>query len=325
MSKGDRSRMARVGDRLMDQALARLPPALRLRIGMARRLRDPRYLLGSQLAIEKRVLERSFREHLGYAPDLLDPCTFNEKLQWRKLFDRKPLLPRLIDKVQVRSYVESRVGNTPLIPLLHVSDSPSTIPFGRLSTPYIVKPNHASGVKVIVESGGEREQAEVEEAIGDSLRVPYGIFAVEWGYWNVRPRVVIEKLLLDEHGHLPPDFKIHCFNGEAHYIQVDTDRFSHHRCVMYDRDWTRLDLIRVGLPEGEDVPRPGNLREMIEFAEVLAAELDYVRVDVYSLGERIYFGEMTLYPSSGFRPFSPERWDLEWGALWTLPAPTRKA
>lgn len=317
MAKADSTTWKARARRILERPFRSLPPALQLRIEMAREHGEFQHLLGSQMEVEKRLLQRTFREKLGYELDLDRPRSFNEKVQWRKLFDRRRLFPMLSDKFEVRAYVESRVGRDHLIPLLHVSKRLDRTALHRFTPPFIVKPNHASGLTLPIRTGESLEQPRVGQAIADSLWKSQGILKVEWGYWDIEPRVIVEELLLDEKGNLPDDFKFHCFGGEVHFIQVATGPFNSLRRSTYlDRDWSRLPMSRSGLRTAPSVPRPDTLEAMIEVAQALSSGIDYVRVDLYSVRGRIYFGEMTLYPSSGFGVFSPEEWDFRWGALW---------
>lgn len=291
---------------------------------MARRHRELRYLFGDQLAVEKEILSRKYKEAVGILPNLDAPRTFTEKIQWRKLFDRRPIFPVLTDKLRVRPWVEARVGSDYLIPLLHAGKSPAAAPLETLPFPYIVKPNHSTGMAFPVYSKKDLDASAIRCKLAESLRLPSGILDIEWAYWPIEPLVIVERLLLDTDGRIPSDFKFHCFGGKAHFIQVNTDRFTHPGQVFYDRAWERSDLeFGGGIAAGRTVEAPSGLQEMLEVAEALAASFDYVRVDLYDVDGTIYFGEMTLYPASGFRRFTPAIRDLEWGDLWQLPAPAR--
>jgi len=315
--------MIRLWNKLSDFVAPAFPPHRRLRIGMARRNRDPRFLFGDQLAVEKEVLRCSFQDKMGFLPDLDHPRRFTEKIQWRKLFDRRRVFSLLVDKFRVRSWVEERVGSAYLIPLLYAADSVASLPFDSLPTPYIVKPSHSSGLKFPVHSTDQVDTPALNRMIGESMKVPYGILEIEWAYWHVKPMVIVEKLLVDGGRRIPSDFKIHCFGGEAHFVQVHTDRFTHFGQVTYTREWEKLEMEQRGIGEGRTVSAPASLQEMLDIAEALASGFDYVRVDLYDVDGRIYFGEMTIYPGSGFRRFTPDSWDLEWGQLWDLPQVTR--
>ena len=162
------------------------------------------------------------------------------------------------------------------VPLIHVSDSLDGATLDAFTPPFIVNPNHVSGVTLPVRIGSAVEAAGVAEVIADYLRVPSGIPDVQWAYWKIKPRVIVERLLVDDRGDLPDDFKFHCFGGKAHFIQVDTDRFTpHRRSTCFDREWSKLPLSRSGIHPARTVSRPDNLEAMIRVAQALASGLDY--------------------------------------------------
>lgn len=299
------------------------PPHRRLRLGMARRHGALRYLFEDQLAVEREILTREYARRVGAVLDLETPKMFTEKVQWRKLFDRRAIFPLLADKLRVRPWVEGRVGSSYLVPLLHAGKSAASTPLETLPLPYIVKPNHSSGIAFPVQAREGQDFKKMRRELSASLMIPCGILGVEWAYWPIDPRIIVETLLLDDRGQVPADCKFHCFGGKAHFVQVYADRFTEPGQVFYDRKWEKIDLEHGGVAAGREVAAPPGLQEMLEVAEALAAGFDYVRVDLYDVDGRIYFGEMTLYPGSGLRPFTPASWDLKWGELWQLPAPMR--
>lgn len=319
----DRLSVARKA-RLGATVRARLPEGLRFRLEAAVRHRSPEFLHLSRPRADRKLIAERFEARFGRAPDLESPVTFSEKVQWRKLFDRRPLWTTLLDKHRVREWVADRVGEAYLIPLLAVTDAPTTLSFERLSPPWIVKPNHMSGVVFPVRDGREAERlarGNVPAFLRDCLALTYGQALGEWGYRDIAPRVIVERLLLDGAGRMAQDYEIHCFGGRPRYILVDLHRWSTapKRTSTYDPDWRRLELnLRDRLP-GPDLPRPDGLEEMMEVAAALSAGTDYLRVDLYAAGGTVFFGEMTVYPASGFRGFVPEGAEAELGRQWRLP------
>jgi len=298
-----------------------LPLDLRFRLGWARRRGRPDFLVMPSRALVREVLSPLFRESVGYVPDLDRPRTFNEKVQWRKLHDRRRVLALAVDKYRVRDYVAARIGGEYLVPLLHVGARPEQIPFGSLSPPYIIKPNNCSGMTTIVRSREELDAAGSVRWLRECLRETYGLELLEWAYGTVDPLALVEPLLLDDEGRLPMDYKFHVFDGRVAYVHVDQDRETGLRSTTHDRDWRPLALRQKGIAPGDALAPPPNAALMIELAERLAAELEYARIDLYNVGGRVYFGELTVYPDSGLRAFDPPEWDLRWGELWTLPSP----
>ena len=263
--------------------------------------------------------------------------TFNEKVRYRILADRRPLLTTFADKLAVRGYVESRVGAGVLTELHAVTDAPETLLRAELPREFAIKPTHASGACILV---GDLAPPEAEfpeatagwvEALVRPDRVEWsrltglcenwlsrGYSRREWAYRNVPRRILVEELL-DDAGRPPLDYKIFVFDGRTRMIQVTQDRFERLVRSQYTPEWERLD-VEYGGPGGADVERPQGLPEMLEIAERLGAGMDFVRVDLYCLGSRVVFGELTNYPLAGRAAFRPAEFDRWLGDWWTLPA-----
>lgn len=265
------------------------------------------------------ALSIQFRRLQGRWPDLLHPKTFNEKLQWRKLYDRNPLWPTLVDKVAVKALLKRNGARDWLIPTIWTGSHLTAAALGRLSPPYVIKPNNSSGRIVINRDPGADLEALATRA-NAMIRTPHPRFLCEWPNTQVRPLLMIEPLL-GGGPRLPTDYKFYAFHGRVQFIQVDLNRETHHRRILYGRDWRRTPFqYRLATAE-EDVAPPSQLASMTAFAERIGAELglDFVRVDLYEAGGCGYFGELTAFPSSGFAKFDPLDADLAIGALWTLP------
>ena len=257
-----------------------------------------------------------FRQTLGYYPNVLFPKTFNEKLQRRKLFDRRPILALISDKYAVRNYVREKLP-VDIFPRLYcVTENPSDINFKHLPNRFVIKPTHASGWVRIVKDKSLISERELQEQCQKWLGRSYYDVSKEWVYKNVPRRVLVEELLEDGTGDVPRDYKFFVFAGKVELVQVDVDRFRAHRRNLYDRHWNRLDVRFVYDTYSGALTRPNNLAKMIEYAEVLGNGLEFVRVDFYDLGSRIVFGEMTATPENGFGKFVPQSFDLFLGGLW---------
>lgn len=296
-----------------------LGPEKRLRLRLLRRYREPGILVRSQHQIERAHLERLFSKYHERPLDLAHPTAFSEKIQWRKLFERRALYTRIADKIRVREFVAERVGEAYLVPLLAVADTVAELRLERLSLPLMVKPTHASGVTFQVRSAGDLDVDRMARRIDPLLRGPYGLTFVEWAYWNVPRRVMAERLLVRSDGRVPYDYKIHVFGDRARLVEVHVDRFGEHRYAVYDRDW-RMTGVRYPEHDRTRLERPARLEEMLEVAETLGAGFGYVRVDLYNVDDRVYVGELTLYPNSGLLPKS-EEWERRLGDMWQLPEP----
>lgn len=251
----------------------------------------------------------------GYLPDLQKPRSFNEHLTRKKLVDRNPLLPLLADKFAVRHYVEEKIGAQYLIPLYLVTTSPQDVCAAKIPFPYIVKATHGSGWNLMVTGVNHISKARIQSMCASWLGKNYYHTHREWCYKDIPPRLVIEKLLVDEY--LNPiefDYKFHCFNGEVGFIQVD----GWYTGNLFDPDWKPFPVDYNRPRSTQAIPAPKHLNQMCEIAQTLSKGLDFVRVDLYSTGDQIYFGEMTHYPAAGFGKFSPHSYDLYFGSYWPV-------
>ena len=266
------------------------------------------------------IERRRFKKNLGYELNVHNPRSFNEKMVWKKLFDRNPLMVPTSDKVLVRDYVRETIPEDAeqiLIPLLYAG-TPEGIPFDSLPKEYITKANNDSGGFQIVREGDVVDRRATISRFNHILARPYGIFKHEWAYWGIKPQVIVERLLQDSAGSLAQDYKFHIFNGTCRFIHT-TPKLNAARSgvrCLFTRAWEH---IPVGWKHaaGPNIDPPQNLEEMLRIAERLAAPFDYVRVDLYNVEGRIYFGELTHYHGNGMERFDPESFDFEAGKWWT--------
>ena len=257
------------------------------------------------------------------------------------LRDHRDLLVTFADKSAVRDYVASRVGSEYLPKALGIFDDPQDVADLRLPVAYVVKPTHGSGAAIVVSPQAPSEATlppaehawtychvrsaavslgELVEIGRHWMREVYGQGPNrEWAYGRVPPRVIVEEMLTGADGGIPDDYKFFVFHGRCRFVQVDTGRFGGRTQDFYRPDWEHLPL--SGGPAWADPPqaRPDRLDQMIEIAEKVAVETDFVRVDLYLLPDRIAFGELTSYPAGGDSPFDPEDFDEEFGRHWTVP------
>ena len=262
---------------------------------------------------------RMHRATHGEYPRLIRPRTVNERLLRRKLFDRRPLLSQLTDKYSVRHYVAQRVGPD-ILPKLHcVSVDPAAIPFADLPARFVVKATHGSGWVRVVLDKTTLDVGELVSTCNRWLAMNYYSLLRERQYRRIAPRIIVEEFIDDGTGSAPVDYKFWTFHGKVHLIQIDGMRFIDHRCAFYDRHW-RDTGTRFQIPPFDGpVQRPENLDLMVQTAEKLAADLDFVRVDLYDIGSRIYFGEMTFTPGAGLARIEPRTMDEHLGELWGTP------
>jgi len=236
------------------------------------------------------------------------PQRFTELVQHRKLFDRTPHLPPLIDKIAVKRFVADRLGPEWLTPTLWSGDAlPERPPWPR---PFVVKSRHGCNQHRFVRSGDE-DWGAIRRAAAGWMRSDYGRWLDEHGYRGVTRGLMVEPFVGDGHV-LPLDYKLFVFHGRVAFIQVHLDREDDHRWLVFDRDWQRVS------PRSDDAdpPPPGSLDRMIAGAETLGRDLDFVRVDLYECDGQPRFGELTFYPGSGLHAVEPPALDFAMGALW---------
>ena len=257
----------------------------------------------------------------GYPLNLKNPRSFSEKIIWKKVFDRNPLLPRVTDKLLVRDYIQEKLGEKLAseiqIPLLYHSKDPCSIPFEDLPQKYVIKSNHASGHNIFVWDKTKINRQEIIAKCKEWLSDTHGFYRHEWAYQKIKPEILIQELLVDENGKIPWDYKFHIFHRKCRRIVVYSDRFGIKKVTGYDENWNYNGLVSNDLI-GPPTPKPSKLTFMIEIAEKLAEDFDYIRVDLYEVNDRVYFGELTSYESSGDRRYSPAEFDYELGSYWKI-------
>ena len=279
------------------------------------------------IRFREEIIKEQFRNALGYELNLENPKTFNEKLQWLKLYYHDPLMTKCADKYLVREYIKETIGEEYLIPLIGVWNKVEDIDFDSLPNQFVLKVNWGSGQNIIVK---DKSQLNIEEA-KNQLRywmLPtsnHYYYSYEWAYKNIKPKIICEKYIEQTDGNLF-DYKIFCFNGEPKYIQVDIDRFTNHKRCFYDINWNKLNFKTHILFEfyADEVKKPDNLNKMLSFCRILSKQFNHVRVDFYTIDNKLYFGELTFYHGNGIEQFSIEEWDYKFGELLKLPKEKRQ-
>ena len=240
-----------------------------------------------------------------------DPKSFNEKLQWLKLYDRCDKYVDLVDKLAVKEIVAEIIGNEFIIPTIGVFDKFEDINFDLLPDKFVMKCTHDSGGVVVVKDKCKFNKIDSKKFLEKSLRRNYYNYSREWPYKNVKPRILIEKFIDFNDSQEIPDYKFMCFNGTVKCSFVCTDRYSSDglKVTFFDRNWDVMPFERHYPKSYVEIPKPENYEMMVELAEKLSKGIPFVRVDFYNVNGQIYFGELTFYPGSGFEEFSPEEWD----------------
>lgn len=248
--------------------------------------------------------------------DLENPKTFNEKLQWLKLYNRKPEYTKMVDKYEAKKYVASVIGEEYIIPTYGVWDSFDDIDFDELPNQFVLKCTHGSGDVIVVKDKNDFDMSIAKEKIEKSLATNYYKIGREWPYKNVKPRIIAEKFIEDDSNGLR-DYKVFCFNGKAKIMLIASDRFTadEPRFDYFDRNFNLMDFEWTHPKSTSNLPeKPACFEEMFEFAETLAKGSPHLRVDFYEVSGKIYFGELTFFHAGGFTPFNPEEWDYELGS-----------
>lgn len=269
---------------------------------------------------DETFLKKQFYHVMGYELDLQHPKTFNEKLQWLKIHNRKPEYTMMVDKYAVRQYIADTIGEEYLIPLLGVWDDPEQIDFDALPQQFVLKCNHNSGLGMCICKDKSRlDFKKVKQELKKGLQQDYYLASREWPYKDVKRKIVCEQYMEDASSQELLDYKFMCFHGKAECIFTCTDRFSPDglKVTFFDCDWKQLPFERHYPASRTPIAPPKNLRKMIELAEILSKNHPFLRVDFYEIAGKIYFGELTFFPGSGYEEFSPFEADEQLGKLIT--------
>lgn len=266
---------------------------------------------------DRAYVTRLYRKAFGRSPDLDHPSGFNEKILVKILGDRRPYLTLFSDKLRVREYVQ-RVAPFVALPALYWwSDRADALDVATLPDSFVLKPNHGSGWLRVVDDRRTVQRDELVCIAREWLASDFTIVGREWAYRDIRRAVYAEELLRGPEGDLPADYKLFVFGGKVRLIQVDRDRFARHTQVLYDERWNAIDGT-IKAAQGLTLPAPASLAAMIAAAEALSAGVDFVRVDLYDIGGKAYFGEFTHYPNKGLSRFEPASLDQLLGSYLRL-------
>lgn len=274
----------------------------------------------SRILSDKTYLKIYFRCKMGYKLDLKNPQTFNEKLQWLKLYNRNQEYTKMVDKYEVRKYIKEQIGEEYLIPLIGVYEKFDDIDFSKLPNQFVIKCNHDSGGLVICKDKGKLNIEETRKKINKSLKTNYYYDGREWPYKNVKPRIIIEKYMEDSNKSDLIDYKLFCFNGISKIVLVCSERFSSsNMCeTWFDMDWKLIDMTESGHRVDSTISKPKQLKKMVELSKKLSKNIPFIRVDWYEIGDKLYFGELTFYPASGFEKFEPKEWNKKIGDMLSI-------
>lgn len=275
---------------------------------------------------DKLYLSLRYRFTMGHWIDWKNPKTFTEKIQWLKIYNRKPEYTTMVDKYAVKQYVADRIGEEYVIPTLGVWNRPEDIDWDSLPDRFVLKTTHGGGgggVVICKDKSTFDRQAAITK-LNESLASDIYSNLREWPYKNVPRRIIAEKFMAPQKSAAPkdlPDYKFFCFNGEPKYCQIIRDRHTEEAIDFYDMDWKHQEFVGLN-PVAHNgvtpVPRPEHLDNLVAICRKLAAEIPFVRVDLYVIDDKEYFGELTFYPASGFGRWTTEDADAKIGRLLSL-------
>lgn len=267
------------------------------------------------------MLKLQYKIKLGRSLNLNNPVRFTEKLQWYKINYRNPVMHQCVDKYKVREYVKSKGLEEVLVPLYAHYDSIEQVEWDKLPEQFVVKTqNGGGGLNVVVCS--DKAKLDIPD-INKKLQCKkkgsrYG--GREWAYYGSEAGIVVEKLLINETNPEAGvnDYKIFCYDGIPKYIIVDVDRYIGHKRNFYDTEWNNLHITSDCPASDREIGQPENLGDMLQVASQLSEEFPFVRVDLYSVSGKVYFGELTFYPWSGYVQYTPDEADFWFGEEFRL-------
>ncbi|WP_252723859.1 ATP-grasp fold amidoligase family protein [Winogradskyella psychrotolerans] len=288
----------------------------KIRRSLLRQLRKMRFLPS------KLYVQYHYEYFSGKKLNIKDPREFNAKIEWYKVFYRPKILNTLVDKYEVRHIIEKTIGKKYLNEIYGVYDNVEAIPFNDLPNQFVIKATHSSGHNVIVKDKSQLDTKKVTQKLKKWLKVnQYYRMGQEWAYKDVKPRFIIEKFLKQSDKSTLIDYKFYCFNGEPKFIDVHIDREEDHKQGCFDLDFNLLPFGKSKTYKSisSEIPKPTNLKEMVDLATILSKKLPFVRVDFYSVDGKTIFGEMTFYPSDARKAFYPEEYNTIIGDYFKLP------
>lgn len=268
----------------------------------------------------EKLVEIEYKKAFGHRLDWDNLQTYTEKMQWEKLFDRNPMKTILADKYRVREWIENKIGKEYLIPLIGVWNSFDDIDISLLPNQFVLKTNHGTGTNLIVKDKGNLDIRRTKRMFDDWMKTNYAFTnSIQLQYRDIPRKIIAEQYLETELGELQ-DYKFLCFNGKPYFCWVDLGRFSKHTRTVFNMKWELQPWTQAtyGIAN-HDIPKPRNFNQMVELATILSQGFSHVRVDLYNVDGKIYFGEMTFTNGSGLDPIVPSEYDKILGEYWKLP------
>ncbi len=269
---------------------------------------------------DEKYLKLKYKNIFGKELNLEDPKTYNEKLQWLKLYNRKPEYTVMADKYLAKQYVASKIGEEYVVPLLGVWDDPEDIDFDALPNQFVLKCNHNSGMGMcICKDKSKLDILATKRELRRGLQENYYLQNREWPYKNIPRKIIAEKFLKDTNNECLTDYKFFCFDGKPEFVYISKDNAVDARTDFFDMDFNHLDL-RMKDPNADVPPsKPREFKKMQKIAGALSEGIPHVRVDLYDVSGRLYVGEITFYHNAGFGPVQPDEWQYRLGEMLKLP------
>lgn len=270
---------------------------------------------------DKQMVQIQYRIKTGRKLNLKTPKRYTEKIQWYKLYYRNEKMPICVDKHRVREYIHDKNLDEILVQLYAVYDTPEEINIDNLPDKFILKTSDGSGTNIICRDKSQLSNAEIQSQVSSFIKQSSASAGREWAYSHGNGKIIVEQLLEDpstSDGSIN-DYKFLCFNGKPEYIVLDINRFTNHRRNIYDTAWNDLHVASDCPCADGDFQPPENLSKMLKVAETLCKDFPAVRVDLYSIQGKVYFGELTFFPWSGYVIYDPDSFDFEMGEKFILP------
>lgn len=240
-----------------------------------------------------------------------NPEYFGEKIQWMKMYGNLEIYADFVDKFKVREYIKKTIGEEYLIPLIGVYDNVEEINFNELPNQFVLKNNNGSAMNYIVKDKGKCNFTKIKKILKKWLNSKYYSIKKENQYKNIKNKIICEKFMIDKNSELL-DYKFFCFDGEPLFVKVDYDRYTNHTSNFYDMSWNKIEMQELGYKNyNGKAEKPLNFEKMINLAKELSKRFQFVRVDLYNLDGKVYFGELTFTPASGKNSFQPLSKDIE--------------
>jgi uncharacterized protein YutD len=266
------------------------------------------------------MLKAQYKIKMKRKLNLKSPQRWTEQIQWYKINYRDPLMLKCADKYEVRAYIEEKGYKNILNKLYGVYNHPSEIKYDSLPEKFVIKTTNGSGTNIICQDKSVLDTKKVNEDLTDWLKRDSYIIGREWSYKGLQPKIIIEEYLEENEDSFNgiSDYKFLCFNGQAKYVVFDVDRHTDHKRNIYDIEWNYIDVSTDHPNFGDNVDKPSGFEEMLSIANKLAEDFPFVRVDLYWVNNKVYFGELTFYPWTGYVQFTPDDFDFVLGKEMTL-------